>query len=322
MEFKKLRELVEKYHSGKASEAERALVEAWYASFSVSPQEDPLEDSVHAEAIKDQIWRQLSLEDSPKKLFSFSKKQLMSVTAAAILLLTGIWMIIDTERSSFHSVPSKYRYLSEAYATETGVRERKHITLPDSSQVWLNANSTLRILPRYGDSSRRIALSGEAFFDVKPDPNNPFIVETEQLNVQVLGTAFNVNSYDHLKSVGVHVEHGVVAVSHRHEELCKLTDGEGLVYEKLQQKLVRLKQADIGSWRDGKVVLEQASFEEVAQVLFNMYGVRLKASKKVAQGSSYNLSLYAKHSLQDNLDIICGIHRLNYRRENDEIILY
>ncbi|MEM9687654.1 MAG: FecR domain-containing protein, partial [Bacteroidota bacterium] len=80
-----------------------------------------------------------------------------------------------------------------AIATQTG--DRKKVTLPDGSTVILNAESSLTYPKNFTDSIRQVTLTGEAFFDIKRNTTQPFIVKTEYLSVKVLGTAFNVKSY-------------------------------------------------------------------------------------------------------------------------------
>ena len=93
------------------------------------------------------------------------------------------------------------------------------LTLPDNSRVWLNAGSHL-IYPRSFDGRiRKVFLSGEAYFDVAKDAGHPFIIKAGDVQVRVLGTQFNVTSYENMESVSVCLVEGSVSMD---------IDGDGL----------------------------------------------------------------------------------------------
>src|SRR5690606_2830329 len=70
------------------------------------------------------------------------------------------------------------------------------IVLPDQTEVWLNAMSSIRFPTRFDGSVREVEISGEVYFDVRHKKNQPFWVKTDKYNVKVLGTKFNVKAYD------------------------------------------------------------------------------------------------------------------------------
>ena len=73
--------------------------------------------------------------------------------------------------------------------------QRAELVLPDSTRVWLNANSKLVYSTSFKEGIRQVELDGEAYFDVKHNGDNPFVVRTKSMNVTVLGTEFNVSAY-------------------------------------------------------------------------------------------------------------------------------
>ena len=87
------------------------------------------------------------------------------------------------------------------------------IVLPDSSTVWLNANARL-VYPRsFEDVNRKVSISGEAFFQVRKDKNHPFIVDIGKLQVEVLGTSFNVMTDTYNDEIRISLLEGKVALS-------------------------------------------------------------------------------------------------------------
>ncbi|MDL2320093.1 FecR domain-containing protein [Alistipes sp. OttesenSCG-928-B03] len=89
------------------------------------------------------------------------------------------------------------------------------LRLPDSTMVWLNSESAIEYPCRFADGRRDVSLSGEAFFDVKNDPDNPFVITIpNEVTVRVLGTKFNVNSYADIDEAQVSLVEGLVSVGH------------------------------------------------------------------------------------------------------------
>lgn len=99
---------------------------------------------------------------------------------------------------------------SEPYLTTVG--EKRSLVLPDGSTVVLNANSSLTLSAAFGRDNRTVQLIGEAFFDIKHDPANPFFVNTQQFTVKVHGTAFNVRAFKGAKQAEAALIRGSVEV--------------------------------------------------------------------------------------------------------------
>jgi len=109
--------------------------------------------------------------------------------AAAILLLALGTYLYKTKEQPHGQIPVNYREVAAKYGT------RSYIELPDGSRLWLNAGSKVRYADGFASGTRELTLDGEAFFDVKHDPGQPFIIHTHGLDVKVLGTSLNVKAY-------------------------------------------------------------------------------------------------------------------------------
>ena len=90
---------------------------------------------------------------------------------------------------------------------------KSNITLPDGSNVWLNAGTTLTYNQNYGQKERRLHLTGEAYFNVARDRLHPFVVQTSDIIVKALGTKFNVKAYPDEKTISATLEEGKIDVS-------------------------------------------------------------------------------------------------------------
>jgi transmembrane sensor len=100
-----------------------------------------------------------------------------------------------------------------ANVISTRYGSKSKVQLPDGTQVWLNADSKLTYSKDFGNQEREVSLSGEAFFDVQKDVDHPFIIHTNNLDIKVLGTAFNIRSYQNEKTSEATLIRGAIEVT-------------------------------------------------------------------------------------------------------------
>ncbi len=134
--------------------------------------------------------------------------------AAAVALLLIPWL-----RSYFNSFDPPQQV---AVSTQNNTYEK---TLPDGSRVFLNYNTTLTYPEGLAGDTRRVSLRGEAFFEVAPDAEHPFVIDANGAEIRVIGTSFNVKAYD--EAVRVDVKTGQVEVR-KAQKTVALLPGEGV----------------------------------------------------------------------------------------------
>lgn len=159
------------------------------------------------------------------------------------------------------------------------------LILPDGTKVILNSATEFRFLGMTDNSSRNVFINGEAYLDVAPDVKRPFLVTLPQSRISVLGTVFNVNTYDGKETVSlisgkVRMEHAAGSVD--------LTPGkEGILDHTLS---VRTFQADmITSWQKGIYVFQHSTFEEVAPVLERWFNMKVIVEGTVKSKHFYGI---------------------------------
>lgn len=156
--------------------------------------------------------------------------------------------------------------------------EVRHVTLPDGSAVTLNANSTLMWNKRV-KKERRVILQGEAFFDIVHDPDRPFIVEVEDMDIKVLGTSFNVKNRGQNREVIL--ERGKVEIFRKQtgdkEEPLILEAGEALQYDSEQMHLANSSGAQQAStlWKEGLLRFVDTKTAKVMEEMETLYGVEI-----------------------------------------------
>lgn len=147
--------------------------------------------------------------------------------------------------------------------------ERKHFFLPDSSEVWINAGTNLKYPKKFKAGQRTVFLDGEAYFSVKKNQVKPFIVETQQLSVKVLGTKFNVKAYSTETKTTTTLVSGKVEVTTNQNGYRVLNPNEQLVFDHSNATIdvAEIPANEMDSWRSGQLVFNDASFDEIIQTL-------------------------------------------------------
>lgn len=310
-----LKRLLKRYSSGTASEAERFLVEKWYGSFGDLGDQIPgLESFELATETKNRMFNKINSR-TQKPLRQWYQQPAIRI-AASLVIVTSIILLL---------IPYKQSEKPDLLIYQTVKGENKKITLPDSTLVWLNANTRLEVLSDYAGDFRKVNLVGEAYFQVRPDPERPFIITSGELQTKVLGTSFNVSAYPVLSDIKVAVNTGKVSVSKGNQSLATLTPGKAIHYNRQTQQVMLIEEggATQSSWRNGRVMLDDASFDELALRFGNMFNTTLSSRENAVRQLRFRLMIDNTLPMEDNLKIITGIHQLKFRKTNEnEIELY
>lgn len=158
---------------------------------------------------------------------------------------------------------------------EVGRGREFKIVLEDSTVVWLNSESTLCYPERFAAESRRVSVTGEAYFEVHHERNRPFIVDTGGELIKVYGTTFNVRGYKDEEAILTTLETGKIAISdiqNKEAELF-LYPGHQARFEKATGE-VRMKEVDpeiVTGWRQGKFVFEETPLSTIMRDLSRWY---------------------------------------------------
>lgn len=282
MNEKQLKRLIENYLNGTCTDREKAMLDQVLHSYD-SPEEltTPLEDEQELQAeIFSNIRSEMGTDISNRTAIPVkkrSKTQRVAI-AATLLVLIGIGSIFFLERP-VEQIPVLQAELLSA-ATDWG--QRNTITLSDGTIITLNAGSQLQYPKTFeGDSVRSVRLVGEAFFEVTKDPDKPFIIETGDLTTKVLGTSFNINSYEFNDMISVTVRTGkvqVVSISpDGSTEMVQLVPNEMAQYSKTANAITKstVDNENYIDWKNGIIRFNDITFQEASKMLSRWYGVSL-----------------------------------------------
>lgn len=183
--------------------------------------------------------------------------------------------------------------------------EMKKIDLPDGSEVWLNAGSAITYHKKISNK-RIIKLSGEAFFDVKPDSMKPFIVEVNRLAVRVLGTSFNIEEYPDDSRTVVTLNTGRIKVDISNEDAGSyfLEPNQQLIYNHDSGvELQKVRANEINSWKDGNLIFYNTTLNEIIHKLERYFNIKI-----VIHGIGNNDDYYSVKFIDgENIDQIMNV---------------
>ncbi|HEU5147188.1 MAG TPA: FecR domain-containing protein [Chryseosolibacter sp.] len=260
---------LDKVLNGTATESERKLVDDFYRHhLAQSEREWTFTDK---ERIRIEILESLNRAiDEEEGLHRTHPRRMWWVAASVALLIAasvGLYLMRIAPRE-IH------------YVTSTAQRgEQITVTLPDSSVVRLNAESSITYPENFEDSeNRNVQLVGEAFFEVTRDESKPFIIQSGDLITTVLGTTFNIRGYPEEESIAVTVATGKVSVEVVSDQDQKtatefLVTGEQGLYQKGSANITKtnVNLEKYLAWKDGTILLESASLEEATGILGRWY---------------------------------------------------
>ncbi|MCW3465354.1 FecR family protein [Chitinophaga nivalis] len=194
------------------------------------------------------------------------------------------------------------------------------IKLPDGTLVFLNAVTKMEFPFAFKGNTREITINGEAYLKIAKDPSRPFIVHLPHSRAEVLGTSFNVNSYDS-GVVKVSLVEGSVRVNAGHKTIL-VKPGLQAIYSANTQALhLKPFDADIElSWRKGIHYFTATSLPEICTVLSRWYGVRVKMDNQLISTEKFTGSIERTTAITIFLESLKETTKANYYFSRDSVL--
>ena len=164
-----------------------------------------------------------------------------------------------------------------------------NLVLPDGTRIYLNAGTTLRYPDHFAGGSREIFLSGEAYLEVSRDTSRPFIVRTDDMDVRVLGTVFNVNAYPDGNYVRTTLVEGKVETSCGGERIV-MKPGTQVAYDKAtrQADYFPVEVRHFISWKDGYYDFRDMTLGELMQIFVRWYDVDVRFANPLLENLRFS----------------------------------
>lgn len=203
---------------------------------------------------------------------------------------------------------------------------RSMITLPDGSLVYLNSGSTIKYPAIFSDTQRKVLLIGEAYFEVAKDTDHPFIVETGELNIKVLGTHFNIKNYDDDKIIETSLIEGaveVINISNIIKSKIQLFPNQQAQFNKVSKELnkrtVIAKQTIL--WKDGKYYFNNETFTTVVAKLERSFNKKIIIKSEDLKNKIFLGMFDESKTIFQILDVMKEYSDFNYTVKKDSIII-
>lgn len=195
------------------------------------------------------------------------------------------------------------------------------VVLADGTKVWLNSASRLIYPQSFMGKERRVVLSGEAFFDVAHDAERPFIVETSQMNVKVLGTRFNVNDYDDNEEVSTTLVNGSVEIVSGDQQVFRLVPGEQAYGKENELEKREVNVRLYTSWIDGKFLFNNTELEEIAKQISRWYDVEIFFSSENVKKVRFTGAIVKFKPLDDLVRMIESTSQVRFSVKGKTIVI-
>ena len=283
---------------------------------------------------------------------TFKQKPLKKLIAIGSFLLISVFLFFMFIAKNKKQITSNNSDAAKVNQSEVSTKNgsRTKIQLPDGTAVWLNASSKLVYNnEEYGKSIREVTLTGEGYFDVIKNPEKPFIIHTNRMDIKVLGTVFNVRCYPGEKNTETSLIRGSIEVTLKsRKEKIMLKPSEKLIVSDdvvpipakikaankpiaiinpdqvivLRHLTILPKDSTIveTAWVENKLVFSSESFEEVALKMEKWYGMKIIFTDEKLKAEPLTAT-FKKETVDEALHALKLTTRFNYKINNDLITI-
>jgi ferric-dicitrate binding protein FerR (iron transport regulator) len=318
------RELLIKFFAEEISEEELDLLKKW---LSASPENKRIFDE------ENELWRESSTRinldnfnvdlawdsisskydfvSGERAITVFRKNNIRFITVAAtfaLIIITGSVALLFKARQTLNHLSASQIFVSTNYG------DKAHVILPDSSEIILNSGSKVQYDGNYNIKERKVKLNGEAYFQVKTNPEKPFIVKAGKIQVYAIGTKFNILSYENEKNIEATLVEGKVAVITEGKETINLQPDQQAVISKQTGNLVvnDVDSETITAWKENKLRLKDEPLEEALQKIARKYNVVFEVSNRDLYDLRYTAT-FIDESLEEVMELLKVVLPITYK---------
>ena len=251
---------------------------------------------------------------TPKRKYSLIR-EVMKIAAVAVIVFFAAYFLFQESDGDKHIA-------MQTISVPAG--QRINITLPDGTNVWLNARTTIQYPVSFNNKERLVKLDGQAYFDVERNEDIPFIVETNVGKIRVLGTKFDVLDYSGSNCFETALMDGSVEVSLISNPKQKMHLSPDTKACLVNGKLQRESLIDYNSyrWKEGLISFENKPFADIMKEFEKSYGVKIVIQNNIVLAYSYTGKFRIVDGIDYALRVLQKDIKFTYSRDNDNNILY
>ncbi|NAS10737.1 FecR family protein [Poritiphilus flavus] len=255
----------------------------------------------------------LKTETGTQELNEMGRQEIVSVDGKGIAKQSGTRLTYDSDQN-----------LGRLVMNEIIVPHGKtfRVELSDGSKVFLNAGSNLKFPVQFMPGRKReVYLYGEAYFEVAQDSKRPFIVNTDQVGVSVLGTSFVVNAYNEVPTHVVLVE-GSVELSSEDRDMSpvKIVPGQKAVADIDSFSISEVNTDDYIGWMNGQLFFNNEDFESISRKIERKYNVQIENRFEALNATRYR-GRFDDETIIDLMDTFKESANFDYSIENNRIVI-
>lgn len=293
-------------------------VESWLAEHWVSSSE------MDSNTLLETVFEQIQAYQNVHRKSGFSLTRILKVyqKVAAFLLIPIIGFGI------LYWVSQHNQSVGQFTETIAPRGQKSQIVLADGTKVWLNSDTKIKYPGNFDKNQRDVYLDGEAFFEVTKNAHQPFVVHTSEVNVEVLGTKFNVKAYPNENQIETSLFEGKINLVVDDSKVSKkfLTEvnpGEAFVYLKGDHKLEakNFQKEEIDGWKNNQLIFKDDTFNNLVRKVERWYDVKIVYDEKLFSDRRLTVELYEGERLERLMEIVGMALSVNYKYDKGEIIL-
>ncbi len=325
-----INDIIIRHLSGESTTDEDLLLKNWLAENIENNQlfiqvkqifENKGEDEINKTQIDQKEWERLEtrIDSTLSSPLRITKRKtikrpilLLRVAAALLVILAGYW---------FFTFYSK----SDIVINSKNICNQK-IILPDESSVFMNINTEIIYPKKFSKNNREISLKkGEAFFEITPDKNKPFIIHTGIFDVKVVGTSFNIKIDSVSNTISVTVKTGIVQVYPGNKNNIELTEknnlyaGQCVIYNVKTNCLKIFQNTDNNylSWKTNILIFDKTPLDSVIKTLENNYHIQFILDQP--ELSDLKLSArFSTNNIDEVIEMLKGTFNISIQKKDNQ----
>lgn len=247
-----------------------------------------------------------------RRTVSIFSRRLVAISAAvvAVLIIGGIYFLTQT------SQPEQYNTLI------VPAGQRINLILSDNTNLWLNANTKFQYPTKFAKDNRTVYLDGEAYFEVSENQKKPFIVKTDQGDVRVTGTTFNIEAYSQFNTFETSLFEGAVDIYIDEKKLVSLQPHKKSTLKDNQLLISGITDLDGYLWREGLIAFNNKQLEDILLTLEKYFDVDIRIRMDNLPQHTYTGKFRQTDGVDYALRVLQRSIQFSYERDEESGTIY
>ncbi len=251
-------------------------------------------------------------EESKPKARAYSLYRRVAAVAAIFMLAFGVGLLA---MKVINDRPEQY------YALTAPMGSTSRFEMADGTVVWLNAGTTLRYSDRFGSGNRRVALDGEAYFEVARHEGKEFTVSTKGYDVVVKGTHFDVSAYNDDPCITTSLMQGHVVIE-RGGKTLDMQPGDQVSLDRRTGKFTATRMSgDESAWKSGMVDYSSIALADLAKRLSRQYNVSIDVRGQRLRQTRVSITLNNQLTIDEVMEALLGVTHAKVSRQGKNIVM-